>query len=76
MHGQKSIDMIGMLLQQRHDCVGVKACLALLKQHLHCLQPTSLLQSDLAPETAVGLLPSHLRPATALHPEQHCKAQA
>ena len=29
--------MVGVLLQERHDVVGVKAGLALLKQHLCCL---------------------------------------
>lgn len=31
MHSQQGIDMIGVLLQQSHDGVGIKAGLALLK---------------------------------------------
>ena len=38
MHGKKCIHMVRVLLQQRHDGVGVKASLALLKQHLNSLQ--------------------------------------
>ena len=38
MHGEEGVHMVGMLLQQRHDIVWIKAGLALLKQHLNCLQ--------------------------------------
>ena len=31
MHGQQGINMVGVLLQQSHDGVGIKAGLALLK---------------------------------------------
>lgn len=37
MHGEEGVNMVGVLLQEGHNVVGVKAGLALLKQHLHCL---------------------------------------
>lgn len=33
--------MVGMLLQEGHDIVGVKAGLPLLKHHLNCLHTTA-----------------------------------
>lgn len=38
VHGEEGVYMVGMLLQQRHDVVWIKAGLALLKQHLNRLQ--------------------------------------
>lgn len=43
MHGQQGVHMVGVLLEQGHDGVGVKAGLALLKQHLDCLQITPVI---------------------------------
>ena len=43
MHGQQGVNMVGVLLEEGHDGVGVKAGLALLKQHLDCLQITPVI---------------------------------
>ncbi len=55
MHGQQGIHMVGVLLQQSHDGVGIKAGLALLKQHLDCLHTT---YSD--SDCAAGQLQPHI----------------